>query len=107
MAQSKKPISETDTSKKQDYKILLTKFEEDLISLKRNSREYTKSVQMLQANMKGLDETLKKDKQAVKMDFQALVDSVVATNEILAGRQNLMADTNLGLQGPQKSAASN
>ena len=48
MAQSKKPSTEyassLDPSKKQDYKKLLTKFEEDMITLKRNTKDYSKNI---------------------------------------------------------------
>jgi len=36
--------------------------------------------------VKGWDDAIKKDKQVIKTDFQALVDSIVATNDILGGR---------------------
>ena len=75
-----------DPNKKQDYKILLTKFEEDMVQLKRNTKDYSKNIQQLQANVKGWDDAIKKDKQIIKTDFQALVDSIVATNDILGGR---------------------
>ena len=48
MAQSKQPNSEytsqLDKTKKQDYKVLLTKFEEDMITLKRNTKDYSKTI---------------------------------------------------------------
>tara|TARA_B110001450_G_scaffold126982_1_gene119503 strand:+ start:952 stop:1146 length:195 start_codon:yes stop_codon:yes gene_type:complete len=64
----------------------LTKFEEDMVQLKRNTKDYSKNIQQLQANVKGWDDAIKKDKQIIKTDFQALVDSIVATNDILGGR---------------------
>ena len=66
--------------------MLLTKFEEDMVQLKRNTKDYSKNIQQLQANVKGWDDAIKKDKQIIKTDFQALVDSIVATNDILGGR---------------------
>jgi hypothetical protein len=48
ISQSKKPSSEytsqLDPNKKQDYKALLTKFEEEMIVLKRNTKEYSKNI---------------------------------------------------------------
>lgn len=64
----------------------MTKFEEDMVQLKRNTKDYSKNIQQLQANVKGWDDAIKKDKQIIKTDFQALVDSIVATNDILGGR---------------------
>ena len=66
--------------------MLLSKFEEDMIQLKKNTKDYSKNIQQLQANVKGWDDAIKKDKQVIKTDFQALVDSIVATNDILGGR---------------------
>lgn len=66
--------------------MLLSKFEEDMIQLKKNTKDYSKNIQQLQANVKGWDDAVKKDKQVIKTDFQALVDSIVATNDILGGR---------------------
>jgi hypothetical protein len=57
-----------------------------MVQLKRNTKDYSKNIQQLQANVKGWDDAIKKDKQIIKTDFQALVDSIVATNEILGGR---------------------
>lgn len=64
MSQAFKPSNEiqVDGRSKDDYTELIKRFEEDMVSLKRNNKDYTKSITKLQQAIKLHDDVLKKDK---------------------------------------------
>ena len=66
---------------------MINKFEEEMVQLKRQSQDFTKSSVKLHQAIKATDDAIKKDKQSMKIDFKELVNTLNVTNDMLLGRK--------------------
>ena len=99
MAQTFRPsgeIQDPSGLKKEDYSQLIQRFEEDMVALKRTTKDFNKSIHKIKLAIKAQEDVIKKDKNTVKQEYKELLDAVVGTNDILTGRHNMMGVSTTG-----------
>ena len=75
---------------KEDYSRLIQRFEEDMVSLKKNSKEYSNSIIKLRQAIMNHDDAIKREHQAATSDHRELLNAVNTCNDILLGRASLL-----------------
>jgi hypothetical protein len=81
---------------KEDYYKLIERFEEDMVALKRGSKDYSKTLDKIKESIKIHDESLKREQQAIRADYEDLSDAIANTNDILMGRKSLVGNSLTG-----------
>ena len=74
---------------REDYSRLIQRFEEDMVNLKKNAKEYTNSVGKLRQALMNHDDVIKREHQTLFNDHKELVSSINTYNDILMGRASL------------------
>jgi hypothetical protein len=71
---------------KEDYLKLIERFEEEMVDLKKYSKEYSKSHENYLLSNKDQNDAISRSRQAVESEQRALLNSVFIANETLMGR---------------------
>jgi hypothetical protein len=74
---------------KEDYSRLIERFEEDMVNLKKNAKDYSNSVSKLRQALMNHDDVIKREHQVLFNDHKELVSSISTYNDILMGRATL------------------
>lgn len=82
-ASSNNQFDEKAQLNKQDYFLLIDKFEEDMVALKQGAKEYSRTIAKIKQTLSIHDESLKRDHQTVRADYEDLNDAISSTNDIL------------------------
>ena len=61
-----------------------------MVALKRGAKDYSKTLEKIKQSIKIHDESLKREQQAIRADYEDLTDAIANTNEILNGRKSLV-----------------
>ena len=75
---------------KEDYSRLIQRFEEDMVNLKKNAKEYSSSVLKLRQAIMNHDDAIKREQQAAGNDHRELLSAINTCNDILLGRASLL-----------------
>lgn len=74
---------------KEDYSRLIQRFEEDMVNLKKNAKDYSNSVAKLRQALMNHDDVIKREQSTLFADHKELLNSITTYNDILMGRANL------------------